>query len=371
MSKIVFHSPLEVMRPGLSGSAVRPLKILEAFQAIGLEVVLCDGASGERLNKIKDAISLNGSSDVIGIYSELATLPLALTDPDHLPRALNADFRLFQRARSEGIPVAAFYRDLHWRFPEYASGKSRWKEIVKLPFHHLEVWQLYRSVDHVFLPSTEMADYMPGNFKACHSSALPPGSPAIKEFKENPQQGCSKLNLLYIGGVVPPLYNLDMMFRAVGGLSGVNFTLCCREQEWRLGKAEYPPISNVSIVHQHGEALSKLYEKADIFLMAFEPTEYMNFAMPVKLFEAIGWGLPIIASTDSAAGNFVKTEGCGWTVGSQQELSDLITRLKSRPELVTQMKTQVRKARDRHTWNARAAQVLKVLERYRIQGLRK
>ncbi|MEZ5239765.1 MAG: hypothetical protein R2716_12740 [Microthrixaceae bacterium] len=46
----------------------------------------------------------------------------------------------------------------------------------------------------------------------------------------------------------------------------------------------------------------------------FEPHPYRAFAMPVKLFEAIGHGLPCLADSDTAAGDFVRRTAFGWPV---------------------------------------------------------
>ena len=43
MSILIFHSPMPIERPLDSGSAVRPKRMLEAFRAIGQEVLLVDG----------------------------------------------------------------------------------------------------------------------------------------------------------------------------------------------------------------------------------------------------------------------------------------------------------------------------------------
>lgn len=360
---IVFFSPLELMEERLSGSAVRPGKMMEAFEQVGATVIRCIGPSWARRKIWAEVFARE--KGIAGVYAELATLPVALTDPDHLPRAVAMDSRAFQRCRARGWPVGAFYRDVYWRFPEYRVEIPLWKRIIPFPFYHLELWQLRRSVDHFFLPSVPMLDFIPGKFPAAHVSALPPGAACLDlRAAAGPKQP-GALHLLYVGGIGPPLYDLTHMFRAVDKLEGVTLTVCCRKSEWVKHHSFYGPTRGLEVVHTSGAGLNDLYVRADAFLMALRPTPYRRFAMPVKLFEAMGAGVPIIASADTAAGRLVLEEKIGWVVGAEEELVALLARLRQEPDSVAAVRERVRQVRENHTWRARARQVLTVLESYR------
>ena len=73
-------------------------------------------------------------------------------------------------------------------------------------------------------------------------------------------------------------------------------------------KEQYNSILNdkINIVHESGEGLKKFFEEANVFMMFFKPTEYRSFSMPVKLFEYLEHGRPIIAN-DKTVGDFIKS----------------------------------------------------------------
>lgn len=363
MTELLFFSPLTFREQRLSGSAVRPVKMAEAFEDIGAAVTHCTGPSWRRKQVWAEVFARR--PDIAGVYAELSTMPLALTDPDHLPRAPLMDGRAFRRCRALGWPVAAFYRDIYWTFPQYRAETAFWKRAVTFPFYHLELRQLRRCIDHLFLPSVTMLDHIPGGFPRERVSALPPGGSWHDDASQREVQQDGMLYLLYVGGIEPPLYDLSGVLRAVDRLSGVTLTLCCRESEWVRYRRLYSGTRGVEVVHASGAGLEELYGRADVFIMSFESTEYRAFAMPVKLFEAIGAGLPIIASSNSAAGRFVLAEKIGWAVNPGEELIALLSHLvRQRDELVA-VRKQVRRVRERHTWQGRAREVMKVFDSYR------
>ena len=118
-----------------------------------------------------------------------------------------------------------------------------------------------------------------------------------KRVAEN--SGNKAMELLYVGGVGGN-YNLKPLLNAVSMMEGVKLTFCCRTYDWETVKEDYAPYlgSNVSVVHLDGDELDAAYGKADLFMMPMS-TEYVRFAAPYKLFEAIGHGLPIVAAKDT------------------------------------------------------------------------
>jgi len=54
-------------------------------------------------------------------------------------------------------------------------------------------------------------------------------------------------------------------------------------------------------VHASGRDLDPLYDEADAVAVVLRPHDYLGFAMPVKLFEAMAYGLPVVASAGTEA----------------------------------------------------------------------
>ena len=164
-------------------------------------------------------------------------------------------------------------------------------------------------------------------------------------------------------GVIPPAYNLKPLFQTVSGVEGIRLTLCCREQEWNYASKLYAPINsqNVEIIHLSGSELTCHYENSDIFALLWSTYEYLDFGMPVKVFETLGYGVPILTLDGTEAARFITQENIGWVVRSVEEASDLLEYLRDHREDIDAMKQRVSEVRLRHTWEERARQVVQTL----------
>jgi hypothetical protein len=356
MSILIFHSPMPIERPLDSGSAVRPKRMLEAFRAIGQEVLLVDGDSRRRRRLWREALG-TPPEDLLGVYSELSTTPIALTDPYHLPRSPFMDAKAFRRLRERGVPAAAFYRDAYWRVGR--TPVAWWKRTTLALFHRLEWHQLGRSIDHCFVPTLEMLDHLP-SLAGVQASALPPGGVPRDRPPRRPL-GHRPLRLIYVGGVQPPHYDLAPMFDSIDGIDGLELVICCRETEWRKAVAAYRVPSNTTIVHGSGDALDELYRSCDGALDWRPWSVYLSFASPIKTFEAIGWGLPLIANGRLPTGRLAETHAFGWGPETPEALRELLRRLVEDRTILERAAQGAIAAREFHTWEARARTVLETL----------
>ena len=90
----------------------------------------------------------------------------------------------------------------------------------------------------------------------------------------------------------------------------------------------------------------------------FERGAYRDLAMPVKLFEYIGYGKPVIATVDTAAGRYVQENDIGWAVDFDAEaFRKMLMRLaENRDEIREKTENTVAIIPD-NTWEARAQTV--------------
>jgi len=98
--------------------------------------------------------------------------------------------------------------------------------------------------------------------------------------------------------------------------------------------------------------------------LKLDSSNYLQFSMPIKLFEAIGAGLPIITNKSTEMGNFVDRKNLGWTFETQHDLENFLKSISRNKEIVRQKRKVVEQARWNHTWNARAREIVRVLEDY-------
>ena len=169
--------------------------------------------------------------------------------------------------------------------------------------------------------------------------------------------------MLYIGGVTPPLYDLTPMFHIAEQLPEETVVLCCRPDEWAKAKSAYTQHSsrNVQVVHAQGSELRDYYQKADLFLLAWKPYAYLDFAVPYKIFESVANHLPIVALAGTESARLILQEGFGWVAKDIPELVALLKRLRGEPEAIKRKKKQLIALAMKHSWLNRARSVADAL----------
>lgn len=353
---IVFHHPAPIGSRMTSGSGLRPTRMLQAFRNLGYDVEEVSGLSPDRSaagRRVLEQIDKGRRFEFV--YGESVTMPNALSDPHHLPLRPAMDYRFFKAVRQRHVPVGVFYRDIHWRFDQYRTVVPRGRQLVARSFYRLDLAVYRKTVDVLFLPSVEMAEFIPGAHPRV--VALPPGGPS--PFTPPRLEPATRpLNLLHVGGVRPPLYDLAPALDAIAGQPDVRLVLCCRPDE-RSYLGDLP--SNCTVVHADGDAVSALYAAADLSLLYYGPHIYRRFAMPVKLFESVAHGTPVVANGHTAAGRFVARENLGVCVSDLGDLRSTLRDLAREPDRVGELQSAVLAARARHTWEERARQAADIL----------
>lgn len=355
---MIFHVPFAVEEVPRSGRAARVARMRRGFSDAGFDVRLVDGPSRVRAAAMRRATRRTAPDDDRPrfLYSEAATIPTGLMDPHHIPVRPFIDARFFRRLGSRGIPIGLFYPDVYWRFHEYAQ-QSRTRRAAYGIGYHFDLEWYRRYVDVLFVPSLEMGEFIPGIDRFRDVRALPPGC-TVREIPWEPVPG--RLRLLYVGSVTAPLYDVAPLVGAVRAVDGVTLTICCPRSERDTALRLVDGRDDVSIVHATGEALDPLYAAADVACLVFEPIEYRRFAMPVKLFEALGVGRPVLATAQTGAGRFVSDEGFGWSVDTTA-LTDTLRHLVSDHGEVEAMHAAARSSRHGHRWIDRAREAAEAL----------
>lgn len=358
--RIIFHMPLPIEENPSSASGIRPRMMLNSFKELGYEVHLITGYVKERKKQfklLKDTIKKGVVYDLI--YSESSTQPTALTEINHLPVAPNLEVRIFKFCKRNNIKIGLFYRDIHWVFPFYGEFLPSWQKHAAIYFYKrdLEIYEKY--LDVLYLPSLQMADYIP-NSNAFRIEELPPGH-GLKKKINSPIIEIKKIKLLYIGGIGAN-YKLHELVKGIEGIDSVECTISTRKENWELVKSEYTLGKNVNLLHKSGKELIPLYDSANICLLMVEPQEYWRFAVPFKLFEYMEKGLPIIASEGTLVAQFVDMHNLGWVIPyNANSLRELLIHLENNPDEII-LKTQIiRDAAMNFTWKKRAEKVIKDL----------
>ncbi|WP_125609609.1 glycosyltransferase family protein [Specibacter cremeus] len=351
---MVYHVPFLLNPDAKTASGIRPVKMRQAFEDLGYDVLEISGHARERaaaFARLRRAVKEGARFEFV--YSEAATLPTALTGPSRLPTHPFLDYRIFAFCKRHGIPVGVFYRDIYWNFPEYTRTVHRVVALGTRTFYRLDLLAYRTLVSRIFLPSMRMAAEMPLT-RVSQCRALPPGSDVV----ESPVPD-GKLGLFYVGGL-GAYYRLHECVAAVADSADATMILCTRPQQWEAHRAEYEPLlgGRTTVVHDSGAALQQHYDRASLGVLFLEPIPYREFAAPLKLYEYLAQGKPVIAAQGSLAGEFVQENGVGWVLPYRAAgLRDLLERLAAHPEEYEAVRNQVLATRESHTWAARAAQV--------------
>jgi glycosyltransferase involved in cell wall biosynthesis len=361
--RAIFHHPLPLRPQASAASGIRPHRMLEALRALGIEVDTVTGYAAERARAIKEVEARRREGVHYDfIYAESSTEPTLLSEPHHLPLHPRLDFGFLARIKRSGAKLGLFYRDIYWRFSEYGDAVPFWKASAARLFYHYDLLRYRQLVDRLYLPSTEMASYVPW-VPVERMAALPPGFVDKPLVQRRIRQAGDGLSLLYVGGIGPH-YRMHALFDAVAALPEVLLTVCTRADEWDAVRKEYPRAVNIEIVHASGAGLEPLFARADLCALFVEPHPYRDFAAPVKLYEYIGARRPVIASGGTLSASFVERNGVGWSVPYEaRALQHLLQVLLADPAEVERKCHGVEQVRGQHTWEARARQVVAELGR--------
>ena len=370
MKRCIFHypSPIE-SKPGV-GSALRPYRMVDAFRQMGYQVDEVTGYSKERKEKIKQ-IKQNIKNGVRYefVYAENVNSPVAYADADNVPRHPLMDCAFFKFCRKQGIPVGLFYRDVYWKFPIFKEATTPLKRMFLLPAFRWDLRRYNKCLDLMFLPTMRMGQYVLPDMPA---KPLPPGGhvyeDVLQQKKDRIPVKDGILRVFYVGSL-SSLYDNTKLFQAVQATPNVELTVCTPQKQWEKMKDHYAPYlcERIQIVHESGEQLIRRYVEADVSAYCLQKSEYLDFAMPIKVFEAISYGTPLLVADIHSISQFVQEQDIGWnTENTTESVAEMLQYLVSHPEEVAQKTANVIDAVPRNTWPARAKTAAETLE-----GIRK
>ena len=354
---IIFHIPKHIDRTDASASEIRPSRLIRTFKELGYVVDVVEGYGRERkaqISAIKKKIRDGVKYDFL--YSESSTMPTLLTERHHLPTYPCLDFSFLRFCKKNAIPIGLFYRDIYWNF---VNKSADWKQCVARPFYLYDLKMYRRLLDVLFLPTTDMLQYIPFRFDRAVEE-LPSGCPFQPLKHESAGQ---VLEIFYVGGLGGD-YDLRYLVQAVAKTEGVHLTLCCRQSDWQTVATDYEPLLNdrITVVHKKGDELLELYVRADLFAMVFTPSEYRRFAAPFKLFETVGYGVPVLATANTWAGRYVEKNKIGACCDNDVDsLCGSLEELLANREILEVFRTNIVKVAQENTWQARCEQIKNTL----------
>lgn len=370
--RCVFYRTLAIVDDAMSGSDMRPAKLLQAFRQLDYDVdVVAGDAHARKLaaDEVRRKVLAGVRYDFV--YAEPPTTPVLLNESHHLPTHPLLDYQFLAFCHSHAIPVVLFYCDVQWRLPDYPRRIGWAKYLAALPFFHLDLFVYRRVVDALLVPDRGMLAQIASWASQMPNWASIPGFDPLETLPpREPVASDAPMRFFYVGGVTPPVYDLTPLLQGSAwasshGLSH-ELTICCHETEWLRRHAAYDRYlgAHVKVVHNRNRTeLLELYSRHDIAVMPYG-TLNADWAMPVKFPEAIGMGLPVLAGAGTAVARMVAEQGIGWSVGAMEEDFGAVLTKVDRSEL-ERVRSTITRIRPRYAWIERAREVAAIADELR------
>lgn len=337
-----------------SGSSVRPKKMYEAFNNLGYEVTMLTGIQNkikERWKNTKKFFRKIKNCDYDLCYVESPSGPI-FNFCDHLI--------LLYISKVKKIPVGFFYRDAYWKFGELGNISIIKKLVINL-MHRFD-WFIFKiTCDKMYFPSKTMADLF--NFK--NKEAFPPGATIIKdeakEFK-------NFKNCIYVGGV-SERYGTEILLKAFELVNtkynkNITLTLICRQEIDIIKKYKNSRWLSINTGISGDEMLKPFYEKADLAVIPFKRDVYMDFAIPIKLFEYLANQMPIVATDCIELSKFIKDNNIGIVTEDNGEslARGIVEFYDLKIEEKNSIYKNLNKSINMNTWEERAKKVTELIK---------
>jgi len=259
------------------------------------------------------------------------------------------------------------YHSLDLYFTWFArETSSRIKKYISIIFRKFEKLTL-KSIDHLIVVTPALLDYYKKYDITCKTTVLlnTPNKNFFNQFIQNKnKEDSSKFVISYIGEIryEEPLLNLieasakinDVEVLIVGG--GVKAESIKKKVE------KYP---NVLIIGQvpYKEVI-KYYMKSDCTYAVYDSNvENIKVAIPVKVFEAMACGIPVIVNKNIWVSNFVEKNKIGLCVNedNREEIENAILELKNNKNLKIEFGKNGRKLfEETYNWEKQEEKLLKV-----------
>lgn len=332
------HYPLE---PRDRAPVVRTWAMAEAL-ARRASVTALSGTRGDRAEWVRAFLAAGRLGQVDGVYLEAGTSTMTL-----------ADHTLLRVIRRRGLPLGIYIRDAYQRFPDLYPPANP-KEWAMARAYALTTWRYRRLATVLFFPTDGLADLFPHPER----QLLPPAGTVA-----TPPAGVVRHphRVVYVGAN-GPYDGVDTAAAAMTLVSrrhpDAELVLVTRPSE---APRERSPVCR--LVTAAGEALDPWLWSSALALVPRRDTAYTRLALPIKLFDYLSHGLPVIATGPSETSKLVVAAGVGIPVPPDAgRLAEAILSLWARPERLAAMSAAaLHLVAQQHNWDARAQQVLSAL----------
>lgn len=328
------HYPLDILD---RAPKVRISHMKEALARVASVTMVSDTRSARRrqLSALVDNLK-HGQYDAVYLESASST-------------ATPSDIHFLSLARRYHVPVGIFVRDAYQFFPDLYPQKGLKHRILAV-LYDLTIAQYKRLATSIFVPSVGLAEAI----GIRDAVLLPPGA----EWKASSSRERTH-RIIYVGAAGPHdgvERLVQVMDRVIAVIPDAELVLVMRKGE--ATRFSVPLRGGISVVEAAGDALRALYATAQVAVIARPDTRYNRLAIPVKLFEYLSYGCPVVVTGPSEVANLVRVHRLGWVADDTEEslANCLIAAL-----LYAGPPFPLKEFVEENSWDARAQTVLESL----------
>lgn len=384
--KLLYITYIDTEDKAASGSSVRALKMLEAFRSLGIEIMLLEGWNRkdqrqERTQAVAAMQERLRTERPDACYVELPSGPLFL----------HVDRELLRQLRVDGIPIAYFYGDAYWKFPQFRGTGSK-RSLTEWLKEGLIYWaqryclRLYqRTASLIYYPSATMAEH----FNFAQKRVSYPGSVVLSQTLVEQQDGIptdpstgpsTDISTgiptgIYVGGA-SYRYGATLMLEAFRRVNenGIKakLLLVCDPKSWQTLPQEMRELEQSGWLERQtafgDEQLRPLYARAQFACLPLRRNIYNDFAMSIKLFEYLTYGKPIVSTNCSEMAAFIERTGVGVVArDNEADYAQALLHLVEDEALYDSCQEAVARTRAENTWLKRAQAIVDDLQQIREQ----
>jgi glycosyltransferase involved in cell wall biosynthesis len=297
------------------------------------------------LNEFRCVIDKEMIRSLDGMYIEALASPLLLPDYWFMELVKNSD-----------VPIFPFIRDLYWQYPGTLR-ETRW---VKAWFNRCKdemQWYL-KNANGMLFPSSDMAETVSFSNKY----VLPPAGDPSRCL--NPQLPRKKI-VTFVGGVSPKM-GVDILARAMEIVIREHPDAHCNivgngdidiVNQW----CKKPYISHLP--DRTYFDIPKILTDSNLTVIPHPNIPHNDFAIPVKLFDYMSSGRPVVATNCPSMAQFIEREQIGVvTEDNPESLAEGIIYLFDNPDLAQKYAgNALNSVKTRHSWRNRAKSLLNIM----------
>ncbi|MCC6618103.1 MAG: glycosyltransferase [Chloroflexi bacterium] len=279
-----------------SGPTVRIGHLVEALGGL-VDLDVIEGTRATRRGALVRYARSGRLRGLDGVYVESSTA---------LPGETDIAFLGLARRHA---PVLTYVRDAYQLFGAYARGQSPWRRLQRAAFR--PAMRALGSVStQLAFPTRGLAVAVLGQ-RGERAPLLPPGAPPAVDIPCVADAD----RLLYVGAASLPAHGVDRLLAAVAeardGGSRIGLDIVCRAGEAPAG--ERPPW--LSVHHLAGDEIHALLPRTVATVIPRPRTAYNDLALPIKLFEYLSYGRPLLVTDCLEQAEVVERAGAGVVSG--------------------------------------------------------